>query len=132
MAFNIQTLSGLPVGGVAVGDGSQYMAVSAVGTLSSGGGLELGYQLGVTQVLALSATAQASSAWGTGNGQPAHVRVIGTNAFYLAVGTTPVATSASPYFGINTAGVVLTIPDTNKVSVLQAATGGSVWVTVVT
>lgn len=121
MGFNLQTQTGLPLGGLDNGDGGQSLFVSTAGINITG----------TTQVLALSATAQASSAFGSTGGNTQHVRVIGSQPFYLAVGTAPVATSASPYFGINPVGQTINVPGGQKLSALQAGSGGSVWLTVV-
>lgn len=120
MPANIQTASLAPVGGRDNGDGTQSLTVFESGINISG----------ATQVLALSATAQVSSAIGT-SGTPSQVRVIGSAAFYLAVGAAPVATSASPYFGVNPTGQIINVPGGQKLSALQAGSGGNVWITVV-
>ncbi len=120
MAFNIQSQTGVPLKNWPNTDGTSSLAV------------DIGYQLGTTQVLALSATAQSSSAFGIVGGDPLAVRVIGSSAFYLAVGTTPTATSAAAYFGVNTAGQLIHVPGGQKISVLQAGSGGNVWLTSVT
>ena len=128
MAFNLQTATGQPIKIVDNGDGTGSLACNVNNSVDTG------YQLSFPgQVLNLSATAQASSAFGTGNGQPAHVRVIGNNPFYLLTGLNPVATSAnSAYFGANPAGQILQIPDGYKFSVIQASGGGNVYLNLVT
>ena len=118
MAVNIQTSDASPLNGFTNGNGEQNLAVWCVGPL-----------IGTTQVLTLSATAQASSALSTANGDPVQVRVIGSNPFYIAVGANPTATSASMYVG-SAAREIISVPSGQKVSVLQGSGGGNVWVTV--
>ena len=121
MGFNIQTANGIPLRATSNADGTADLGIS-----------EAYFLAGPTQVLALSATAAQSTVYGSGDGNPVQVRVIGSQPFYALVGATPTAASAtSAYFGASTDGKVILVPDQKKISVLQAGTGGNVWLTVV-
>ena len=85
MAYNQQTFLANPVQGLSNGNDKQALVVWTSGRF-----------LGTTQVLALSATAVASSAWTNSvSGDPVMVRVYGSQPFYATVATSPVASSTS-------------------------------------
>ena len=114
MAFNLQTESGKPLHGFSNGNDKDALDVWVSGRF-----------LGSTTVLTLSGTAAtaAASALTSANGDPVQVRVIGNNPFFLAVNA--VASSAA------SAQETILVPSGQPVTVVQAGSGGSVWLTTV-
>lgn len=117
MPANLQTYLQTPINGFSNGNDKQSLAVWVHGKF-----------LGITQVLALSATAIASSAWSNSNGDPVQIRVYGSQAFYAAVGLSSVASSASTPFAAS-AQEIIAVPSGQAISVVQAGSGGNVWLT---
>ena len=119
MAFNLQTESGKPLHGFSNGNDKDALDVWVSGRF-----------LGSTTVLTLSGTAAtaAASALTSANGDPVQVRVIGNNPFFLAVNA--VASSAAAFFAASAQETIL-VPSGQPVTVVQAGSGGSVWLTTV-
>ncbi len=117
MPINMRTEDGGPLNITDEGDGTSDLVVDVKG----------GYVLGTTQAITTSATAQSSSAWGV-SGTVVRLRIIGSAAFHAVAGTTPTATSSSPYFAANVPEIV-EISGAQKLSVIQDSVSGSVYIT---
>lgn len=120
MASNLRVDEGLPLNTNPNPDGNTENLVVDFGSGAN-------YSLGATQVLALSATAVASTAIGTSPSKY-RVRLVGNSAFHVAVGAAPTAASGDPLFPASNPEVIV-VTGGQKVSVLQDSASGSVYLT---
>jgi hypothetical protein len=116
MPINVRTEDGSPLNISEQGDGTSDLVVDA----------KAGYSLGTTQKIALSATAAASSAWGTSG--TVRLRIVATSAFHAVAGTNPTATTSDPYYPANVPEVI-EITGGQKLSVIQDSATGNAYIT---